>query len=105
MVAAATARPTPVRRQRPVSACALAALLVMALGCWLDASPAQAQNFLGAPAKRGGYNSQSASQLQRSRTDPNAHMLVTADEIQYDYSNEIVSAVNHVQIHYAGAVL
>jgi LPS-assembly protein len=44
-------------------------------------------------------------QLQRSRNDPNAQMLVTADEIQYDYTNERVSAVSRVQIHYSGATL
>ena len=32
-------------------------------------------------------------------------MLVTADEIQYDYTNDRVSAVSRVQIHYAGSTL
>jgi len=100
-----TARPLPGRRRRPVGASALAAALAIAAGLWLDASPAAAQAFLGAPARRGGYTSSSATQLQRSRTDPNAQMLVTADEVQYDYTNERVSAVGRVQIHYAGSIL
>jgi len=99
-----TARPSPTQRRRPAGAWALAAVLLTAVGCWLDVSPAEAQ-FLGAPARRGGYGSSSAVQMQKSRNDPNAQMLVTADEIQYDYTNERVSAVSRVQIHYAGAIL
>src|SRR5262249_54412113 len=85
-------------------AVALAFAIAAVLSCWIDVTPVDAQ-FLNAPARRGGYNSGSAVQLQRSRTDPNAQMLVTADEIQYDYTNELVSAVSRVQIHYAGSIL
>ena len=35
-------------------------------------------------------------------TDPNARMLLEADEIIYDFDNEIVSAVGNVQIYYDG---
>jgi LPS-assembly protein len=35
----------------------------------------------------------------------NRQMLVQADEIRYDYANQRVSAVGHVQIYYAGSVL
>jgi LPS-assembly protein len=101
---AVTTRPSTTQRRRLASASALAVLLI-AVGCWLDVSPAKAQQFLGAPARRGGYGSSSAVQMQRSRNDPNAQMLVTADEIQYDYTNERVSAVSRVQIHYSGAIL
>jgi LPS-assembly protein len=36
---------------------------------------------------------------------PNAQMLVQADEIKYDYANQIVSAVGNVQIYYNGATI
>ena len=103
MASATIARPSLARWLATAGAlvCILAAT---AVGVWLSARPAEAQ-FLDAPARRGGYGSPSAVQLQRSRNDPNAQMLVTADEIQYDYSNERVSAVSHVQIHYAGSIL
>src|SRR5262249_2136421 len=36
---------------------------------------------------------------------PNAQMLVQADEIRYDNTNQLVSAVGNVQIYYNGATL
>jgi LPS-assembly protein len=36
---------------------------------------------------------------------PNAQMLVQANEIKYDYNNELVSAVGNVQIYYNGATI
>jgi len=93
-------------RSRRLAARAFGALLLAAFGCWVDVAPAGAQQFLGVPARRSSIGGGStAAQLQRSRTDPNAQMLVTADEIQYDYTNERVSAVSRVQIHYAGSIL
>ncbi|MEP3276109.1 MAG: LPS-assembly protein LptD [Stappiaceae bacterium] len=38
-------------------------------------------------------------------TEANQQMLLEADELQYDYDNDIVSAVGNVQIYYAGYVL
>jgi hypothetical protein len=73
------------------------------LGCWLETTAAYAQ-FLGAPSRRAS-GGQTPRMLQQSRADPNSQMLVTADEVQYDYTNERVSAVSRVQIHYAGAIL
>src|SRR5262249_24838268 len=104
MAGATIARPS-LARWLATAAALVCILAATAVGVWLSAKPAEAQQFLDAPARRGGYNSPSAVQLQRSRNDPNAQMLVTADEIQYDYSNERVSAVSHVQIHYAGSIL
>ena len=40
-----------------------------------------------------------------SKPAPNAQMLVQADEIRYDYNNEMVSAVGNVQIYYNGATI
>lgn len=59
---------------------------------WVGVPPAQ----VGAP---------SAGRLLSGRRDPNAQMFVQANEIQYDYSGERVSAVGAVQLHYGGSVL
>jgi LPS-assembly protein len=91
------------RARWPIGAGALLCGLAMILGCWLEASTAHAQ-FLGAPAKRS-RSSTTPQLIQQSRADPNAQMLITADEIQYDYTNQRVSAVSRVQIHFAGSVL
>jgi LPS-assembly protein len=37
--------------------------------------------------------------------DPNAQMLVKADELHYDYANNRVTAVGNVQIYYNGTRL
>ena len=37
------------------------------------------------------------------KTDPNAKMLVTADQLVYDYKNDTVSAVGNVQMYYDGS--
>jgi LPS-assembly protein len=107
MAEVTTMHPSRTKRQRPMRLTALTALLLCSCAWLVDIAPAEAQSvqFLGAPARRGGYGSSSAVQLQKSRNDPNAQMLVTADEVQYDYTNERVSAVSRVQIHYAGATL
>ncbi len=36
---------------------------------------------------------------------PNTPMLVQADQIKYDYANDTVSAVGHVQIYYGGSTV
>lgn len=38
-------------------------------------------------------------------TEANQQMLLEADELQYDYDNDIVSAVGNVNIYYAGYIL
>ena len=43
--------------------------------------------------------------LAKRPNDPNAQMLVQADEIKYDYNNEQVSAIGNVQIYYNGATI
>jgi len=43
--------------------------------------------------------------LNRQKRDPNASMLVNADELVHNYKENLVSAVGHVQIYYEGAVL
>ncbi len=103
MAAATTTHPPLARRGSRTRAAALLVVLLAVAGAWLDASVAEAQ-FLGAPARRQKVTT-TPKLLQQSRTDPNAQMLVTADEIQYDYTNDRVSAVSRVQIHYAGSTL
>ena len=103
MAAATTTHPPLARRGSRRRAAALLVVLLAVAGAWLDASVAEAQ-FLGAPARRQKATT-TPKLLQQSRTDPNAQMLVTADEIQYDYTNDRVSAVSRVQIHYAGSTL
>ena len=39
-------------------------------------------------------------ELDRARSDPNAQMLVRADELQYDNANNRILAVGNVQIYY-----
>ncbi|HEX2216802.1 MAG TPA: OstA-like protein, partial [Xanthobacteraceae bacterium] len=70
----------------------------------MEAAPAAAQAWVGVPtaATRGTGFSRLTAPGPR---DPSAQMLVQANEIQYDYSNERVAAVGGVQIHYSGAVL
>jgi LPS-assembly protein len=90
-------------RRWPAGAGALILACALVLGIWPEPRTADAQ-FLGAPAKKS-RGSSTPQLIQQSRTDPNAQMLVTADEIHYDYANNRVAAVSRVQIHFAGAVL
>ncbi|MFK8251705.1 LPS-assembly protein LptD [Ancylobacter terrae] len=53
-------------------------------------------------SSKGTFTEQMASQR---KVDPNAKMLVTADELVYDYKNDQISAVGNVQMYYDGAVL
>src|SRR5581483_10080592 len=41
----------------------------------------------------------------KTQTSGQQQMLVRADEVNYDYSNERVSAVGNVQIYYGGSTL
>ena len=45
------------------------------------------------------------SNVKLARPDENARMLVEADQMVYDYDNERVSAVGHVQIYYGDYTL
>lgn len=46
-----------------------------------------------------------ANVLDGRKLDPNQKMLVTADQLEYDYQRETVAAVGTVQIYYDGSVL
>lgn len=89
------------RRSRWLSASAcwlFFAVSSSTLVAFAPAQPAHAQNAGGAPAM--------ANELLGNRqSDPNAKMLVTADELVYDYTRNEVIAEGNVQIYYDGAVL
>jgi LPS-assembly protein len=83
---------------RANSIAVLAAILALVAGCLLPSSQASAQASLlhfpprpvptPAPAQR-----------------PDAPMLVQADEIKYDYTNNTVAAVGNVQIYFNGSTV
>ncbi|WP_246669004.1 LPS-assembly protein LptD [Ancylobacter sp. TS-1] len=58
-----------------------------------------------AQSEQGGSSALAAGVLQQRQSDPNAKMLVTADELVYDYTRNEVIAEGNVQIYYDGAVL
>jgi LPS-assembly protein len=60
------------------------------------------QNWVGVPKPAPTTNPANAI---ASAKDPNAQMLVRADELHYDYNNSRVLAVGNVQIYYNGSTL
>src|ERR1041384_7581526 len=46
-----------------------------------------------------------SSTYESGQNDPNAQMLVRADELQYDNTNNRILAVGNVQIYYKGSIL
>ena len=94
-----TVHPAPAcRRPMRTPVVGLLALAVLAAAATVPV-PAAAQT---PEAKR--RPTLSESLITRPR-DPNARMLVQADEMVYDYRNNRVSAVGNVQIYYEGGVL
>ena len=75
----------------------------MLLACNFAVTPAAAQAWVGVPPRS--TVPTATSQFGGGKSDPNTQMLVQANEIQYDYHAERVSAVGAVQIHYSGSVL
>ncbi len=75
----------------------------------LFAAPANAQSDQSPPqtqpqqAKKRPTLMQGA--LEKKKSNPNATMLVNADELVHNYHDNLVSAVGHVQIYYEEAVL
>jgi LPS-assembly protein len=84
------------------------------IACWLGAQPADAAEP-GAEKNKGpalstewvGIPKQQprSREYSVSKPDADAQMLVQANEIHYDYSNERISAVGSVQIYYNGSTL
>jgi LPS-assembly protein len=46
-----------------------------------------------------------SSRFERGQSDPNAQMMVRADELQYDNTNNRILAIGSVQIYYQGSTL
>ncbi|WP_051356569.1 LPS-assembly protein LptD [Azorhizobium doebereinerae] len=67
------------------------AVLVLGLAAVPDAASAQA------PSPASGFA------MANPKTDPNAKMLVTADQLVYDYKNDTIAAVGNVQMYYDGS--
>ena len=109
MAIATTAR--PMRRfhrgRRP--AALLTGLAAIGVALVSAAGPAAAQgpqHWVGVPpAQQSSKATSSSTVLSQRRNDPTAQMLVQADEVNYDYTNERVSAVGRVRIYYGGSTL
>jgi LPS-assembly protein len=88
----------PVRRKglRRTAFLALAGVAAFAVLALAGTAPAAAQ-------ARGG--SGASSLMAAPKVDPNQKMLVTADEMEYDYQKDTVAAVGNVQIYYDGSTL
>ncbi len=74
---------------------ALAGILAL-LTCLVALVPAHAQPAIGGIANLSG---------SAGKPDPNKKMLVTANELVYDYEKNTVGAVGNVQLYYDGASL
>jgi LPS-assembly protein len=86
-------------------------VLAASVGAWLGATldPASAQfdpnnpQWVGVPAVP--KVPTASSQLGSAQNDPTAQMLVRADELHYDRTNNRIIAVGNVQIYYKGSTL
>jgi LPS-assembly protein len=79
----------------------VAALTLAGAAVLAAASPVLAQQ----PAQPQQRSSTANIVSAKVRANPDAKMLVQANEMQYDYKNERVSAVGKVQIYYDGSIL
>src|ERR1700694_4976150 len=79
--------------------------LIFAAG-WLASAPASAQesiqNQMRFPVRPKPATLTPAAPRRQSDKAP---MLMQANEMQYDYTNNLVSAVGNVQVYYGGATL
>ena len=104
MAAAITARPQNCRRGSRFAAFVVLAVASFVLGVVGDVRPAAAQfdvnnpNWVGVP--KGKPPPTASSKLGSDQSDPNAQMLVRADEMQYDNANDRIIAIGNVQIYY-----
>jgi LPS-assembly protein len=91
-------RPFRWRRQSRGGIAVICALAAVAFGAGPDARPARAQQAVAFPPRP-------AAVKQPAKTGADQQMLVRADEVDYDYTNNRVSAVGNVQIYYSGSTL
>jgi LPS-assembly protein len=101
MAPAASPRPFRSRRQNGCGAALMLALALalaaMAIGT--DGGPARAQQSLTFPPRP------APPPRPPAKSGNDKQMLVRADEVNYDYTNDRVSAVGNVQIYYSGSTL
>jgi LPS-assembly protein len=101
MAGAVGTRPRSWRRSARIAAPALTYFAAfIAIGGTVE--PAAAQEFL---TFREQLRPKPTGKSTIAQKNANGQMLVQADEIKYDYTNELVSAVGNVQIYYNGATL
>ena len=91
------------RRQRCGVALTLAVLAVGLVGSAAAALGQTALGQVGTPNELHFPNR--AKPPNAPPVPPNSPMLVQADEIKYDYANNTVAAVGHVQIYYGGSTI
>ncbi len=109
-MASTTARPMRVRWHCRSGTVAPGALLLLMLAACFAPRAALAQ---GGALPNSGFgqtwvgvpSGPPSSGLGAATRDPNAQMLVKADELNYDYANSRVIAVGNVQIYYNGSRL
>ncbi|QRG08890.1 LPS-assembly protein LptD [Xanthobacter dioxanivorans] len=92
-------------------ATALVLGIALAATALAGATPAAAQNSgVVGSTNSGTFGAQpsgafGANVLNARKLDPNQKMLVTADQLEYDYQKDTVAAVGTVQIYYDGSTL
>jgi LPS-assembly protein len=94
-----------VRAHAGVSAAALAVAMVFACAPFAPGMAQQPSGAKSAQKQGNGFGSGGNALAAKVRTNPDAKMLVQANELVYDYQNERILAVGKVQIYYDGAVL
>src|ERR1700742_5245700 len=95
------------RRRILCGAMSIVALATMTLATFVDIRPAAAQRGMIEFPKRPSTKSGSGPSLTSPKDLKNSkeQMLVRANEVNYDYTNERVSAIGNVQAYYAGSTL
>jgi len=89
-------RPFPWCHRRRFGTAGILVLAAMALGAGIGTRPAHAQQGLAFPPRP------APPARPPVRAGADQQMLVRADQIDYDYTNNRVSAVGNVQIYYSG---
>jgi LPS-assembly protein len=85
------------RAFRALRIAVVACLLALVTACLLPSSSASAQSLLHFPPR--------PAPTPAPAQPPDAPMLVQADEIKYDYTNNTVAAVGNVQIYFNGSTI
>jgi LPS-assembly protein len=99
MAPPASPRPLRSRRAGRCGVAVIFALAAIAIGAGIGTRPARAQQTLTFPPRP------APAVRPPVKAGADKQMLVRADEIAYDYTNNRVSAVGNVQIYYSGSTL